>query len=170
MIHFCETLWIFSWIMTLYSPNSSSLNPVEVWGSSGQIRKEGSVWPQLPSVCSRVPLTPERLDKSSKQIFLCHFNSMSYCISKKVPSWETWGKERGGSSEFCYEPKSSIRGSSSESLFDKFAQRSTLTVWNRISSPPPAPATSVQSVSWKSGGDKYRENVRMIICWRFSCD
>lgn len=36
--------------MTLYSPYSSSLNPVEVWGSSGQIRKEGSVCPPA-AVC-----------------------------------------------------------------------------------------------------------------------
>lgn len=82
--------------MTLYLPNSSSVNSVEVLGNSGLIRKVESV--SQPAICLHTsPLRSECLDKSARHVFPPRpFKFSSRLIRKKclIPFGILWEKNK----------------------------------------------------------------------------
>lgn len=99
----------------------------------------------------------------------CHFKFRSCLISKKVPSWETLGKERGGSSMFFHDQKLLVWRRSSENLFNEFTQVSTLITLNGISFHTAADSSGQQILSTIKG-QVQRKCTHLIICWHSSCN
>ena len=82
--------------MTPYSPNSSFMNSIKVWGDSGIIRK-GRIGVPPCYLLHMCPLRSECLDRSAGHVSLIHpFKFSSHLVRKKrlIPSWILWEKNK----------------------------------------------------------------------------